>query len=339
MINRARLASLLGCAALAACGPVAPTSSAVAGSPSPSASASAATPAEAPPSPTPTPASCRLPLAAGDAQVDGRPAGGATGHGGFLELPSGAFTADPASLGTYDRAVSRWLPVFRAWVAPDGRRYAWGDPQASVIHVVDAASGADRAVGVSAPASVVSYEAEGVYVARAVPDSGAPLAGLGLLDPASGAYRAIVADGRWVAVGGGFAFGLDRDPAVAPPAGDGPGAANRVRRLDLRTGAVAAVGSYPGASAQVLAVYGSEPLIGVTAGAIYSVFLGGGAGARTVFTGPTADADPGAPAVVDGATVWFSSRGAAVWRWPGTGRATRVADVPLRGPQVAGGCR
>src|SRR5207248_1762992 len=83
-----------------------------------------------------------------------------------------------------------------------------------------------------------------------------------------------------------------------------------------------------------LEVYGAQPLIGVTAGAIYSVSLGAG---TTVFTGPTADADPGSPAVVDGATVWFSSQGAAVWRWTGSGRATRVADLPLRSPAVAGG--
>lgn len=337
MIRRAPLATLMGCLALAACGPVAPTSSARSGSPSPTASATAGTPTEAPPSPTPTPASCRLPLASGDAPVDGRPADGAGGHGGFLELPSGAFTADPASLGSYDRAVSRWLPVFRAWVAPDGTRYAWADPQERAVHMVDAASGADRPVALPDPAVVVSYENEGVYLARAVPNSGAPATGLYLL--ASSGPGEVAAEGRWVAVGGGFAFGLDVDPAVAPPAGGGPGAANRVRRLDLRSHAVTTVASYPGAGVQVLGVYGSQPLIAVTAGAIYTVFLGGGASATTVFTGPTADADPAGPTVVDGATVWFSSRAAAVWRWPGTGRATRVADVPVRGPQVAGGCR
>lgn len=335
MRRRAPLWLVVACAALVACGPVAPTSSAVAASPSPGASPSAAT-LPSVPSPTPTPASCRLPIAGGDAPVDGRPGDGMTGHGGFLDLPAGTFSADPASLGSYDRAVSRWLPVAREWVAPDGSRYAFGDPPAGVVHVVDAASGADRTFRVASPMAVVSFESDGVYVAGVVASSGAAPRGLSVLDPGTGAVRQVVADGRWVIVGGGIAYGQDLDPAAAPPAGGAPGAANRVRRLDLRTGAVTSVASYPGASAQVLGAYGPDPLIGVTAGAIYTVFAGAG---TTLFTGPTADADPGAPVVVDGATVWFSSQNAAVWRWTGTGRAMRAADVPLRSLQVAGACR
>lgn len=337
MNRRWSLVALSGCLVVGSCscGPVAPTSSAVAASP---AAAASAVPSRSPalPSPTATPASCRLPLASGDAPVDGRAADGSAGHGGFLDLPAGTFSPDPASLGSYDRAVSRWLPVTRAWVAPDGRRYAWGDPAAGVVHVVDAASGADRAFTPSAPPAVVSFETEGVYVARAVPSSGAPVQGLALIDPAAGTSRPVAADGRWVAIGGGFAFGQDLDPGTPAPAGAGPGAANRARRLDLRTGAVDTVASYPGAEVQVLGVYGALPLLAVTAGAIYTVYLGAG---TTVFTGPTSAADPGAPVVVDGATAWFSSQGAAVWRWTGSGRAVRAADVPLRSVQVAGACR
>src|SRR5215475_3877115 len=121
MNPRAHLLALLGCLAIAAC------------SPAPAA-----------------PPSCRLPIASGDAPVDGRTADGTAGHGGFVRVPGGAFTADPASLGTYDRAVSRWLPVFRAWVSPDGTKYAWSEyrtatgPVTGIVHVVDAASGAEH---------------------------------------------------------------------------------------------------------------------------------------------------------------------------------------------------
>jgi hypothetical protein len=325
--------ALLGCLSIVGCGELTPASSAVPGSP-PAGSSPGAPPTL--PTPSATPPTCRLPIASGDAPVDGRAGDGVAGHGGFLDLPAASFSGDPASLGSYDRAVSHWLPVFRAWVLPDGTRYAWGDPSAPVIHVVDTASGADRPQPVPSTSAVVSFDPEGIYVATAVPGSGAPPKGLSLLDPATGASRSITGDGRWVVVGNGFAFGQDLDPAAAAPSGGGPGAANRVRRLDLRTGAVTSLATYAGASVQVLGVYGSEPLVAVTAGAIYTIFLGTG---TTVFSGPTADADPGGPAVVDGATVWFSSAAAAVWRWTGSGRASRVADLPLHALQIAGACR
>ncbi|HXM54323.1 MAG TPA: hypothetical protein VOB72_02965 [Candidatus Dormibacteraeota bacterium] len=327
------LVALLGCLVMVGCGELTPTSSAVPGSP-PAGSSPGAAPVL--PTPSATPPTCRLPIASGDAPVDGRAADGVTGHGGFLDLPAATFSGDAASLGSYDRAVSHWLPVFRAWVLPDGSHYAWGDPSAPVIHVVDTTTGTDRPLAVPSVSAVVSFDPEGLYVTTVVPGSGAPPRGLSLLNPATGASRQITADGRWVVVGNGFAFGQDLDTSAAAPPGGGPAAANRVRRLDLRTGAVTTLATYSGASVQVLAVYGSEPVVAVTAGAIYTVFLGTG---TTVFTGPTADADPGVPAVVDGATVWFSSQNAAVWRWTGSGRASRVADVPLRGLQVAGACR
>src|SRR5262245_60519653 len=307
MLPRARgpaLLPLLGCLVIAACGP-APSSSAspaaqASGSPGPG--ASPGPPGGGTPAASQTaPPSCRLPVASGDAPVDGRTADGTAGHGGFVRLPGGTFTADPASLGTYDRAISRWLPVFRAWVSPDGTKYAWSEyrsaagPATGIVHVVDAASGADHPVTVPAPSYVVSYEREGVYVTRVVPNSDAPSQGLALVDPAAGTTRQVAADGSWSTIGAGFAFGQDLDPALPLPAGAGPAAANRVRRLDLRTGAIGNVGSFPGAYAQVLGVYGSAPLIAVTNGATYTISVGTG---TTVFSGPTADANPRAPVVV-----------------------------------------
>jgi hypothetical protein len=339
-MRRRAAAALLGCLAIAACGGGSPKSSAVIVSASPAASA-ATTPAAA--TPSPTAASCRLPLASGDAPVDGRIADGTAGHGGFLQVPDGTFSADGASMGSYDRAVTRWLPVLRAWVSPDGTRYAWGEPRAlsgpatGIVHVVNAATGADHPVDVPSASAVVSFEKEGVYVTRIVPDSGAPPQGLTLVDPATGAARQITADGAWVTIGDGAAYGQDVDPALPPPAGvGGPGATNRIRRLDLATGAVTNVSSYPGADAKVLGVYHAMPLIGVTATSSTTVLLGA---STTVFTGPPDTGNPAGPVVVDGTTVWFSSLNAAVWRWDGTGRAARVASAPLHALQVAGACR
>jgi len=337
MASRARAALVVAAACLlvAACGDPAALlrHSAPHASPSPTA---AATPASAPP------AACRLPVASGDAPVDGRPADGTAGRGGFVQLPAGTFSPDAASLGAYDLDAARWVPVPRTWLAPDGAHYAWGESQAAagpstgLVHVMDAATGADHVVTVPSASAVVSYERDGVYVARVTPNSGAPPQGLTRVDPTSGDFHQVIADGTWTAVGGGYAFGGDVDPSVAPPpAGAGLDAANRVRRLDLQTGVVTTVASYPGAGARVLGVFGSTPVIAVTAGTGYSVELG----SATIFSGPGADTSPGAPIVADGTAIWFSSQHGAVWRWDGAGPAMQVATVPLGSLVVAGACR
>src|SRR5262245_6664422 len=235
--RRPRLAWALLCLAVAGCTTGPPGSGAHAGavaSPSParpspgpspagaaeaSAAATAApTPAAGPPLPT-----CRLPVASGDAPVDGSPAHGSAGHGGFVQFPAGTFAADPASLGSYDRALGRWVPVFRAWVSPDGARYAFPEyrtapgPVTGIIHVVDVATGADHPFNVPAPSMPVGFESEGVYVVRVLPNSDAPTQGLAVFDPAGGGLRQVTASGTWYAVGGGGAFGVDLDPGIAPP--------------------------------------------------------------------------------------------------------------------------
>jgi hypothetical protein len=291
--------------------------------------------------PAPTPASCKLAVASGDAPIDGRTADGSAGHGGFVQIPGGTFSADPASLGTYDRAVSRWLPVIRAAVSPDGTKYAWGDrppvsgPVTGTIHVVDATTSADHPILVPAPSAVVSYESEGVYVTRVIPNSGAPPQGMVLVDPMAGTFHQIIADGTWAVIGGGFAFGQDVDPAVPLPSSAGPGAANRVRKLDLHTGAVTNVASYPGATVFVVGSSGATPLVGITTGSTYTVSMG----ASTVFSGGTGPAAPIGTVVVDGSTIWLGSQNGTVYRWQGSGPATSVATTSVSGLQVAGACR
>ena len=96
-------------------------SSPVAGSPSPIPSVG----------PTPVPIaqvsfSCRLPFVQSLA--------GGHWQAGFINLPAGTFIADPnatSNSGYYDRAVSRWLPVGREAVAPDGFHYAFTDRPAT----------------------------------------------------------------------------------------------------------------------------------------------------------------------------------------------------------------
>lgn len=77
---------------------------------------------------------------------------GAGIYDAFIDFPAGSLV--PAGTGSfyYDWVVSRWLPVTRYSVSPDGRRYAIaknpssGLPSPSRVYVVDAATGADLVV-------------------------------------------------------------------------------------------------------------------------------------------------------------------------------------------------
>lgn len=306
-------------------------------SPEPSSKPSA--PATATPGPL---AACRLPVASGDAPVDGNTSHGAAGHGGFIQFPAGTFASDPTSMGDYDRAVAHWLPVLRAWVSPDGKRYAYtvnqpaSGPVAGNVHIVDAATGSEHTVGVPAPSNVVSWEAEGIYIARVVPSSGAAPQGLTLVNPDSGSFKQVTADGTWSSIAGGAAFGADLDATVAPPASEGPGAANRIRRLDLGSGSVTTVLSSPGNNLQLLGVAGSAPVYSVASrNGAYTVVGPGG----PIFQGTISNENPTGPVVADAGVVWLSSNAGTIWRFDGTGSARKVAATPLTSALVAGACR
>ena len=306
--------------------------------PSPSASASgsgAATPRAS----ASAAAGCRLPVASADAPTDGNVAHGAAGHGGFVQLPGGAFTADPQSLGTYDLPFHRWLPVPRAWVSPDGTRYAWPEyrsvtgPATGIIHVTDAASGADRAFTVPAPSMPVSYETAGVYITHVIPNSDAPAQGLSLLNPASGALKQVVADGSWRALGTDTAYTVDLDSSAAPPAEPGPGAGNRLRSLDLATGTAHNVQTFPATNVTILGTQGNVPVLLLQTTDRAQVK----AGTASLYDQPANQPPPAAPLVVDGTTLWLSGAG-AVWRSTAGGTFAKLA-VPLQFAVVAGACR
>src|SRR6202158_2856095 len=150
---------------------------------------------------------CRLPIYAGG-----------PGSGGFLVFPDRTFIADPRSgvtapspapgapqpaqgpygaqgfFGlTYDRALARWVPVPRAWVAPDGKRYAY--PGVEGIYVVDVATNTQTELGAGNRWQVLDVEAEGIY---AVQQSAA---GLWLL-PFSGSASQVTSAGYWTSGGG-----------------------------------------------------------------------------------------------------------------------------------------
>ena len=125
---------------------------------------------------------CRLPVYA---PVSGIP-------DAFVTFPAASVT-DAGKGGYYfDAAVNRWLPVPRAAISPDGRRYAftegWGASPALKprVHVVNAATGADIRVMTmpdAQPYAVIDFTASAIYLGIRYEGS-AP--GVWKLDPATG---------------------------------------------------------------------------------------------------------------------------------------------------------
>ena len=264
---------------------------------------------------------------------------GTTGGGGFVQFPGAAFTADPQSLGTYDLAARKWLPVPHAWVAPDGTKYAWPEyrrvsgPATGIIHIVDVASGADRTLTVPAPSMPISWESSGLYIAGAVPFSDAPPSGLSLLDTATGGLRQITPSGAWWIVGTDSAYGADLDPATGAPGSQGPGAANRLRSVRLDTGAISTIQTFPGQQVQLVGVQAANPVFVLTGSGRTQVHIG----TSTIYDQPTGSAPPMGPAQLDGTAIWLSGTG-AVWHSVAGGQLERI-QTPVQVSQVAGACR
>lgn len=136
--------------------------------------------------------SCRLPINTYD------------NHGAFVTFPTGAVSFDPQVRGVgsswglyYDRAFSRWLPVPRQAVSPDGKHYAYGErgadqSQVPKMHVVDIATGVDHVfatptTGWYVPFEVLDYASEGIYLYTNYEVS----IGVSLMDPITGAIHPV----------------------------------------------------------------------------------------------------------------------------------------------------
>lgn len=216
-----------------------------------------ATPASTQPSPTPswepsaTPIpdlpvtkvdfSCRLPISISTT------AGGNPSENGFLSFPSGAVIIDPAGRGGayFDRAFSRWLPVARDAVSPDGAHYTFvdlGDPGVFNVHVVDVRTGRDhvlreKGIGFSFPPFLLDYASEGIYIGQAF-ERIQP--GLWLVSPTTGAMRQISkVDTLQVSAGGGIFWSGEINPADANPVFTASSAGtlpDQIDRIDIRSG-------------------------------------------------------------------------------------------------------
>jgi hypothetical protein len=276
--------------------------------------------------------SCRLPIYAGG-----------PGSGGFLVLPDGTFVADPRSAGTaptpspapspppagpgygyqnwfgltYDRVVGKWLPVPRQWVSPDGKHYAYPGLTEG-IYIVDASTSALSEVGGGKHWVLFDVQNDGVFAEEFAQP------GLWSL-PFSGAARQITANGFWVAVGGGAAYGT---ATSAVPSG----VTGIIIRLDLATGTsqnwFAVTGQQPGFAGFDNA---GHPLFWV-----WSQYYGNylwvvyGLGNATVLVGTNSTGT----LLADSHGIWLSGNNAIFLIVPGKG----VYPVSTFGGQPAGEC-
>jgi hypothetical protein len=212
----------------------------------PSAMASPSPVAEQSPSPSASPSvfdlplttvgfSCRLPISTPD------------GQGAFISFPTAATSFDSQAHGLaghggayYDRAFSRWLPVLRQAVSPDGKHYAYGEAapdqtKVATMHVVDVATGIDHVF--SAPTGawyvaygVLDYSSDGIYLMTNYEVSH----GIAVMDPQTGLIRP-VADLLYIQASGGhgvFWVGTP-NPADPHPLGGIGAVPNQVDRFNL----------------------------------------------------------------------------------------------------------
>lgn len=164
----------------------------------------------------------------------------------FITFPSGVVTIDPSGdQGLYyDRAYSRWLPVPRFAVSPDGTRYVSIESAATeyVIHVVTVATGKEVLLHLSTQMFdgqplVFDFSNDGIYLVQGFEHL---LAGMWLVDPASGSVRQISKDLFPIySAGNGIVWTQVVNPADPNPVVTGTSLGtlpNEIDRVDLRSG-------------------------------------------------------------------------------------------------------
>lgn len=206
-------------------------------------------------SPSPQPLECRIAVF-----------GNQAGSGGFVTLPEGAFAVDPhsnvkvanipangyaANYGfSYDYAKSRWLPVPRAFVSPNGSRYVYPSPESvGGLYVVDVGTSAVHDIAPGEQWQIIEWQAAGIWAMQLdqpPPGGNGGFHGLYLINPDTGLAHGYTARGRWQAIGQNGAWGTDVE---TPPDYDN---AHSIIRFDLTNGHVISYLTQAGAVVSVI---------------------------------------------------------------------------------------
>jgi hypothetical protein len=284
--------------------------------------------------------SCRLPIVTSIGQ---------TPTAGFVNFSNGSFAADPGGRITskssglaYDRGYNRWLPVEWRLVSDDGNHYVYvtysdtsPSPGAySSIHVVNAATGADRVVSRSGQYVVNDYVGSGVYLSAWVGGHDGPGPEIGwVLDPTTGGVHALAGGQKYgYSVGSGAGWRTDYNPAD-PTVHQGMTGPNRLTRVDLASGTEATWFYQQGADwVQVLGFdTAGHPIVSSGTGQLITVFSLTDATHRSQLFSTSAFLGW---ATADSHGIWFSDGSSTYLYTPSSG-LQRVAST---GGQIAGGC-
>ena len=284
----------------------------------------------------------------------------AGGHwqAGFISLPAGTFAADPLTRlqpptasapsisGYYDRAVSRWLPVGREAVAPDGLHYAFTDrpdsyqqspPSRATLHVVSVKTGVDLAFDGGywfAPYYVLDYTAEGIYLYTS---GEGQRYGLWLMNPATGAIKQVAALTDVLSSAGNKSFWVGSvnpsDPNPMPGMGGTP---DQIEKFNLVDGSHSVWFYQPGSGVSFLGLdLAGHPIVSTygPSGQPTAFFLVPSPGTRRSILTATPPlsllnglASPGSP-IADSHGVWFGSPD-GIYVYPETGGLQRVSTQP-----------
>jgi hypothetical protein len=150
-----------------------------------------------------------------------------------VTFPDRSLTPVGAGGYYYDAAISRWLPVQRWAISPDGRRYAYTEgwsvnpPKAPRVHVVDAVAATDLLVATmpdARPFAVIDFTNAGVYLGIRYEGSGP---GVWLLDVVSGKVTK-VSDGYYAPNASWVSVIDSRDPNPYKSPFSGEVAPNRI---------------------------------------------------------------------------------------------------------------
>lgn len=293
---------------------------------------------------------CRLPVSIRSLRPDGTE----SHDGGFISFPSGKLTLDPAGSGGryYDMAFSKWLPVERNAVAPDGRHYAFGSQTADgkpFLHVVSVPGGADRLYAlpgdmydVIGGIYVIDFQASTVFMGLFVEGG---MVGIWALNLTTGQTVKYAGPENALAMDGSVAWGTSFNQADTNPLSFPPGfRANEVDRVDLGAGTTSTWFYRPGSLVGVMGLDRSHhPIVGVLIDKDTAelVLLLDPKTQQTIYRGSSGgwsqDIDSiGGGIISDSHGLWMGSRANGLFLYSAAAGVERVSDIKTIRP--ANGC-